>query len=384
LTAAILRDGFRPGRFTEPDMSGTAKIPVLLMARELHIGGTERQMTEVAKQLDRSVFAPHVGCFRSAGVRGDELRDSGVSIVQFPVYSYRSLSALGEAARLIHYIRANDVRIVHTWDYPLNVYAIPITRTMTSAVAISSQRSHRDLIPPEYRRLIRISDRMSHAVVANCQYVRRHLIEERVPEEKIRVCYNGVDLDRFRRRAGPEHPLTVGVVCALRPEKDLTTLIDAFALVRDLAPDMKLVIVGSGDQLSVLQVRARDAGIEAMCHFEPATPSITEWLNLIDVFVLPSRSEALSNSLMEAMACGCCVVASDVGGNPELVRDHETGLLFRPGDVQGLAEALRTAIADLALRARLAEAGKQFIGSSFSGGAAAASMGEMYMRLLGK
>jgi glycosyltransferase involved in cell wall biosynthesis len=363
-------------------MDNVAKVHVLLMARELHIGGSERQMTEVAKRLDRSVFSPHVGCFHSAGVRGDELRDSGVTIVRFPVQSYRSLSAWSEAGHLVRYIQSHGIRIVHTWDYPLNIYAIPIARIMTRSVAVSSQRAHRDLIPPGYRHLLKLSDRMSHAIVTNCEYVRRHLIDERVPEEKIRVCHNGVDLERFRRQSAPPHPLTVGVVCALRPEKDLGTLIDAFALVRDLAPDLRLVLVGSGDQLPALQRRAREAGLGTRCHFEPATPAIPEWLSTIDIFVLPSRSEALSNSLMEAMAAGCCVVASDVGGNPELVHDQETGILFAAGDARELAAALRLVITDTNRRLRLAETGERFIRSQFSANAAAARMAEIYASLL--
>jgi L-malate glycosyltransferase len=218
--------------------------------------------------------------------------------------------------------------------------------------------------------------------VVNCEYLRRHLIDERVPEQKVHVCYNGIDLDQFRRLSQPPHLLTVGVVCALRPEKDLATLIEAFALVRSLEPDLKLVIVGSGDRLPGLQRRARDAGIEPHCHFEPATSAVAEWLSRIDIFALPSRSEALSNSLMEAMACRCCVVASDAGGNPELVRDQETGILFRAGDASSLAAALREAIANPALRMRLAESGERFIRSRFAGDAAAARMGEMYLSLL--
>ncbi len=358
------------------------KIPILLMARALDIGGSERQMTEIAKRLDPSVFAPSVGCFDPAGVRGDELRDAGIAIVEFPVYSYRSPAAVREAAHLSRYIRSQGIQIVHTWDYTLNVYAMPITRLMTKAVAVSSQRSSRELIPSAYRPLMRISDRMSHAVVVNCEYLRLHLIEERVPQHKIKVCYNGIDLDRFRRLERPVHPLTVGVVCALRPEKDLPTLIDAFALVRNLAPDLKLVIVGSGDQLPILQRRAQEAGIGEHCHFEPATPAVAEWLSVIDIFVLPSRSEAFSNSVMEAMACGCCVIASNVGGNPELVHDRQTGLLFQTGDAQSLADALRKVIADPSLRTQLAEAGNHFIHSKFSTTEAATRMGEMYLSLL--
>jgi len=360
-------------------LSSAAKIPVLLMARELHIGGSERQMTETAKWLDRSIFEPHVGCFRPAGIRGDELREFGVSVVQFPVYSYRSPAALRQAFSLIRYVRQHRIRIVHTWDYPLNVYAVPIARLGTGAVAISSQRSHRDLIPPGYRRLIRFSDRMAHAVVVNCEYLRRHLIEEGVLATKIQVCANGIDLERFHRRA-VEHPLTVGVVCALRPEKDLGVLIDAVALLRDAAP--RLLIVGDGPERDKLERRARAAKIA--CQFEPAADDVTSWLSAIDIFVLPSRSEALANSLIEAMACGCCVVASDAGGNPELIKDEETGILFKTGDAASLAGALRGLIADGEARSRLASAACAFVHRNFSMAEAARRMQEIYFRFIAK
>ena len=357
------------------------RIPVLLMARELHIGGSERQMTETAKALDRSIFEPHVGCFRPAGMRGDELRDAGVPVVQFPVYSYMSRGAVTGARAIARYVRSHGIRIVHTWDYPLNVYAIPIARMFTKAVAMSSQRSHRELIPPLYHRLTRLSDRFAHAVVVNCEYLRRHLTrDERVPAKKIQVCYNGIDLDGFRRIATPPRPLTIGVVCALRPEKDLRTLIGAFARVHKTSPEVKLVIVGSGNQLAILEQYAREAGVAADCHFEPATPEVPKWLSAIDIFVLPSRSEALSNSLMEAMACGCTVIASNIGGNPELVRDGDTGLLFQAGDPIALAAAIRKLIDNPALRQELAARGEAFIRSSFSVAAAAQRMGDIYLQ----
>ncbi len=356
------------------------KIPVLLMARELHIGGSERQMTETAKSLDRAIFEPHVGCFRPAGMRGDELRDAGVPVVRFPVNSYLSSATFTQARALARYVHEHGIRVVHTWDYPLNVYAIPVARMMTKAVAISSQRSHRQLIPPMYRRLTRLSDRFAHAVVVNCEYLRRHLAhDEHVPDAKIQVCYNG--LDGFQRTP-IEHPLTIGTVCGLRPEKDLKTLIGAFARVHKTTPDARLVIVGSGEELARLQHYALEAGVAASTHFEPATQDVAKWLSVIDIFVLPSRSEALSNSLMEAMACGCCVMASDVGGNPELVRPEQTGILFRVADPVDLAATLRRLIDNPALRQDLAARAEAFVRSNFSREAAARRMGEIYSNQL--
>ena len=93
--------------------------PVLLLARELDLGGSERQMTEIAKTLDRSRFSPHVGCFRPQGIRNAELAARGVPIVHFPVDSFASFGALSAAWKLRRYIRRHGIRLVHTFDYPL-------------------------------------------------------------------------------------------------------------------------------------------------------------------------------------------------------------------------------------------------------------------------
>ena len=128
----------------------------------------------------------------------------------------------------------------------------------------------------------------------------------------------------------------IGMVGVLRPEKGLSTLLEAFADVRPVVPNARLLILGSGPMLPELQNQARSLGIFDSCVFEPSTDRVDDWLQHVDIFVLPSMSEALSNALMEAMACGCCPIASNVGGNPELIEDGVRGLLFEPGNSVGL------------------------------------------------
>jgi glycosyltransferase involved in cell wall biosynthesis len=366
------------------------KHSVLLLVRELHQGGTERQMTEVALGLDRARFEVHVGTFHPQGMRGDELRAATVPIVHFPVYSFQSSAALGSAWQLTRYIRRHNIDLVHSFDAPLTVYAMPVIRYFTSAVAVSSQRGHRDLTP-NLRRLVRWTDRMVDGIVVNCEYLKSHMItDEKVAERLVHVCYNGIDLQQFRRAPSirpsslPEEALVIGVVCGLRPEKGLLTLVEAFARVRPLRQNMKLVFVGSGPVLPELQIRAKDAGILADCVWEPATAEVAKWLRTFDIFVLPSLSEALSNSLMEAMATGCPVIASDVGGNPELVRDGERGILFEPRNVGALAEALRRLIEDPSLRDTLGYKGERFMRHGFSRAASANRMAEIYEELLAR
>ena len=357
---------------------------VLLLARELNLGGSERQMTEIARGLDRARFEPHVGCFIPEGLRERDLREAGVPILHLPVSSFKSPAAITGARLLTRYVRDHNIQIVHAFDYPMNVFAVPLARWFTRAVALSSQRAHRDLTPPFYLRLLRMTDSLTDGIVVNCEYLRRHLMEDyAVPRERIHLCYNGIDLDSFCRCAPKplRRLVTIGTVCALRPEKSLGTLLDAFAQLRtDQA--LRLAVVGDGPELEGLRHRAAALGITDRVDFHPATEEVPRELGNIDIFVLPSRTEAFSNSLMEAMACGCASIASNVGGNPELIRHGETGLLFESGNAAALAEALGTLIRDEPLRRRLAEAGHDFLHQNFSLASSAQRMAEIYESML--
>jgi glycosyltransferase involved in cell wall biosynthesis len=178
--------------------------------------------------------------------------------------------------------------------------------------------------------------------------------------------------------------LVIGALGVLRPEKGIRTLLEAFAVIAGEAAGLRLAVVGSGPGRDELGAAAERLGIGRQVHFEPSTDRPGEWFRAMDVFVLPSLSEALSNSLMEAMACGCAVVASRTGGNPELICEETTGLLFEPGNRAELASCLRRLISQPALRERLGNAAAALIHSRFTAGAAADRMGAVYWELLAR
>ena len=202
------------------------------------------------------------------------------------------------------------------------------------------------------------------------------------PVDEIRLCYNGVDLEEFQpRRNSRAIRLPIGVVCALRPEKDLRTLIARVRPRQALGTEAvdrrerfhagRTAFVGRRERLGW------------RLHFRSGyCARSSEWLHAIDIFVLPSRSEALSNSLLEAMACGCCPVASRVGGNPELIRHGENGMLFEAGDVEQLSDVLETLVE---LRDTARTAGRQERAarpSSFQWLQSARRMEEIYTELI--
>ena len=355
--------------------------PILLLTQSLALGGSERQLTEIAKALDRSRFEPHVGCFRSEGFRAEELRSAGVPVAQFPVTSFLGPSALAGALAMGRYFRKHAIRLVHTFDVPLNLFGVPVARLFRVPYVLSSQRAPRALTPGLRRHMLRLTDRLAAGVVVNSLAVARELMEaERVPRNQVHLCYNGIDTHVFHPRPrSSDGPLVIGVICAFRPEKGLETLLEAFARVRN---GVRLLLIGDGPSLPALRALAAKLRLAERCHFEPPVKDVAAWLGKIDIFVLPSRSESSSNSLMEAMACGCCAVASRVGGNLELIADGENGLLFRAGESEDLSHALDMLVRDPVLRARLAAAGAERVGREFSLERSAKRMAEIYSEVL--
>jgi L-malate glycosyltransferase len=354
------------------------------MARELGLGGTERQLAETALALDRRRFQPHVGCFTDGGFRARELREAGVPILELGVRSLVSRSAVAGARRMGAYLARHEIGLVHAFDVPLDLFAVPVARWYRTPVVLSSMRAHRDLTPGLTRHLLRMTDRIVDGIVVNSRAVARKLAgEDGVPASMVRLAYNGLDTSVFRRegeRAAlpwSEAAAVIGIVCALRPEKGLSILMDGFRKVKSAHPGVKLLIVGSGPMLAELQARAG-----ADCHFQPAERNVAPWLRAMDIFVLPSLSEALSNSLMEAMGCGCCPVASDTGGNPELVTDGETGLLFPAGNAEALAARLARLLDDPEYRRHLAARAERRMQTHFTREQAARRIGSIYEEFL--
>ncbi len=358
---------------------------ILLLSYCLDLGGSERQLTEVAKALDPARYDVRVGCLVSGGLRTAELAAAGIPILTFPMRSFFSAAAFHQGLRLAAYVRSERIHLVHAFDVPMDIFGVPAAKLGGRAVVLASQRAHRSLTVGARLRVLRWTDRIADGIVVNCKYIERHLInDEHVPADRIRLCYNGLDASAFvfRERTSSER-LTVGVVCALRPEKDVELLIRAFSKFPSKLAS-RLLIVGSGPMRERLVELVRELGIGASVEFIPATNDVARWLHTIDVFVLPSKTEALSNSLIEAMACGCAPVASNVGGNPELIGDNQRGLLFNPGDVDSLSNALTTLLGDPDLRRRYALAARAFVEQRLTIEASVGRMASIYEEFLSK
>ena len=170
----------------------------------------------------------------------------------------------------------------------MNAFGAPSAWLAQAPVILTSQRAHRSLSTPMFRSILRVTDHIVDGVVVNCEAMRRHLIEdEGTPASRIRVCYNGIDTETYFP-APAERPATlqggatvIGIVCVLRPEKGLPTLIRAFAALRRDFPLVRLLIVGDGPEERSLKELAGSLGLADACQFAPGTHDVARWLRSI-------------------------------------------------------------------------------------------------------
>jgi glycosyltransferase involved in cell wall biosynthesis len=354
------------------------------VVRKLDYGGIERDVTKLVLGLDRDRFTPSVAVYQVGGSRSAEVTRAGIPILDLNVSSLAAPGILFSALKFCHWILSNRIRIVHAWDASI-VFAAPLARLLRVPLVLASALGHRDLFDTKTEKQLSFMDSFVDEIVVNCLAMHRHIAGDYgVNPSRIRLCYNGVETSEFYPEQGPKPDvlgtasLVIGSVCVLRSEKRIEMLIEAFASVRRLRPGLKLLIVGSGPELSKLTAMAAALCIDEQCIFLPAVSAVAPYLRAIDIFVSCSSSEAFSNSILEAMACGCCPVGSRVGGTPELIEDGERGLLFESGNVDELVQKLALLIENDELRKTLARRAAEFAARDMNMQVALDRMAEIY------
>src|SRR6516165_4640959 len=369
--------------------SRKSPVRVLFSLLQPDLGGIARDVANLILYIDRERFAPYLVCYNNTGIWLDQLLSVGVPILHLPVESIRSRAAVAAACELHRFLRRHRIEIVHAWDSTAAL-SVPVARLAGVPVVLSSVVASRNLLDKRTHQLFRMTDHLVHGIVVNCEAMRRHVIvDEGVPEDKVELYQNGIEVARFYPGSGRTCPrmskLVIGTACALRPEKALNLLQEAFAKVRELRPELTLLIVGGGPELAALQQNARTLGIDRDSIFAPATLDVPSFLRQIDIFVVCSRSEALPNALLEAMACGCSCVGSRTGSIPELLGNSgERGLLFNCGEPMDLARMLERLVVDDSLRRELGTKGSAYVRSAWTMDKSVEQMCQIYSRYLGR
>jgi glycosyltransferase involved in cell wall biosynthesis len=350
------------------------------------VGGGELSLLDLLRGLDRERWAP-VLVVPEAGEVGARARDLElpVHVIPLPTLRRPGPATLGSVRALASLARAIDAVAIHANGSRAMAYAAVAGRLAARPVLW-----HVRVADPD-----RLLDRVLCAC-ATVVIVTSRAVARRFPwaPEKLRLVPNGIDLARFTPRRPSAAlreelgipPLAPIVVSVGRhtPEKGYRHLVDAAALIEHVSPDVHWILVGDGELRGELESRARRHGLGAQVHFTGWRNDVADVLALADVFVLPSESEGFGRVLVEAMAMGRPVVATAVGGVPEIVSGGDTGLLVEPANPIALADAIRSVLDDPSRATRLGAAGRARATSTFSLGAHVDAIERVYDAVLGR
>jgi glycosyltransferase involved in cell wall biosynthesis len=345
-------------------------------------GGTERQMIELIRRLDPARWTVHVACFRGHGAWFGRVAEAAASVAEFPVESFRRPDIVRHVRAFARWCRTHRFSIVHTTELYSNIFGLPAAALARVPVRIGSRRELNPNKTTAQIALQRGAYSVAHQVVANSRAAAERLQRERVPLRKIALVLNGLDVGRFAARVPNRRLRTVITVANLRAEKGHDVLIEAAPKVLHHFPDAQFEIVGAGPERQSLIERVRARGVEHAFTFLGHREDISDRLAAADLFVLPSRSEAFPNAVLEAMAAGLPIVASAVGGILELIAEDATGLLVPPNDPASLAARICDLMADPSRRERLGAAAAREARSRYSFDRMVAEFDRIYVHQL--
>lgn len=308
-------------------------------------------------------------------------------IPEFRLNSFYDLRVARQIRRFAQYLKRHEIHVVHTHDFYTNIFGMAAAALAGVPVRIASRRE--SAVRPTHQRVVeRNAYRLAHAVIANCEEVRRQLIKEGVPDRKVRTIYNGIDPARVQAGHTQRSEILaklnlppdgntrfVTIVANMRAHvwksepvclKDHPTFLRAAQRIHQQIPDAAFIIAGEGALKDMTQELAHTLGIGDRTYFLGRCEDIGSVFSISDVCVLSSSAEGFSNAILEYMAAGRPVVATDVGGAREAIVEGKTGYLVPAGDDLQLAEHIVALLSDPENARSMGEHGKQVVYERFS------------------
>jgi glycosyltransferase involved in cell wall biosynthesis len=376
----------------------SGRVKVLKFICMLAVGGTERQFVYATKALHEAGLDMHAGVMKKMGPFVKDIEALGIPLDEYRTHSLHSVQTLRQQWLLSKDIRARNIEIVHTYGFYANVFAVPAAKLARRPVIVAGVRDTGVYLTPVMRRFQRAACRLADCVIANSNAVRDWLVNDGLNAKRIRVIRNGIAIPpktgdtvtfRVRRELGiPFDDAVVATVCRLTPSKGLENLLRAAARVTACLPHVQFLIAGTDLSQPGYKVQleryAADLKLSRNVHFLGERSDVLDILAESDLFVLPSLSEGLSNVLLEAMTASLPVVATNVGGNPEVVEHGKTGLLVPPRNVDELTAAMMQILQCPDLACSLGDAGRARVVTEFSLENMVRQTHDLYLSLLEK
>jgi glycosyltransferase involved in cell wall biosynthesis len=345
-------------------------MKILRVINELRNGGVQLRLMRVTRALVQRGHDVTVLCIEAEGPNAAALREAGVRVVERRVKRWWSLR---EAWALSRWMRREKFDIVHSHNFRQNMLATMAARMAGVRGVFAQVHTMHSYGRKQWIRTDQFLSRWRTAMLAVSEAVAEDVRESLAPypPPRLEVLTNGVELEEHRavnreearrallRETGWDDDAVVFLNAGrLSEQKNQLGLVEAFAQVHSAHPAARLFIAGEGDLRGDLEELVSRAGLGGLVHMPGQRSDMPQVLAASDVFVLPSVYEGFSNAILEALASGLPVIATDVGGAREQVRDGETGLIIPCGDDEALADAMGKLAADQDLRERMGDAAR--------------------------
>jgi L-malate glycosyltransferase len=364
-------------------------IRVCFVIDQLSTAGTEMQLLSLLRHLDRSRVQPFLCLLKGGAAESRALEPEGCPVLRLGVTSLHHPSTIGQALRFARFLRKERIDVVQVYFPDSTNFGVTVARTAGVRKVVRTRFNLGYWMTRIDRWLGRLHSRLVDATVVNCDACRDSMVTgEWADPESVHVVENGVELAPFSRltpaRFNPEgkRRRRVGLVANLRPVKEPHIFIEAARHIAEEHPDVEFHIAGEGTLRPYLESLIAELHLQQRVFLRGQVRDIPKFLGSIDFAVLCSRSEGASNAILEYMAAGRAIVATSVGGTPQLLEDGVHGLLVPPGDPVALAEALLKLLDEPALAARLAAAARQRVQERFDARHRARRYESLYEQLL--
>ena len=330
------------------------RISICFMIDRLILAGTETQVLRLIENLDRDRFRPCLALLDGTSDSSQSLEPESCPLVRLGVKKIRSPQGARAAVRLARFLRENRVEILQVYFPDSTFLGLAAGRMAGVKHYIRNRRNLGYKLSKFEMFLGRLYSKTSLLTATNSEACRAAVIEQEAAKpDSVIVIPNGVDLDSFVKLEPPRKEITqaesapkIGMVANLRPVKDPKTLVTAAIELQKEFPDLQLEIAGEGELRGELTQLITDAGLQNQFRLIGRLDDVPEFLQTLDVAVLSSTSEGLSNSVIEYMGAARPIVATAVGGNAELIESERSGLLVSPGNVEQLISSIRKMLVD--------------------------------------
>ncbi len=363
-------------------------IRVCFMIDKLSTAGTETQLLALIHHLDRARVSPYLCLLGGESESSRALEPSDCPVFRLGVHSFKTPGWLLKAWLLRAFLRRNRIDVLQVY-FPQSSFLGVTVGSLSGVSHIIRTRNNLGYSLTWFHRVLgRLCNPLTDGTVANCEACRQAVVhDEGLSPQKTFVLENGVNLERFpesliERPPSRKQKRMVGVVGNLRPVKNLDLFIRAAAKVHATHPDVTFHIAGEGELRSSLEQLASGLGIADKVFMPGTVSDIPSFLSDLDVAVLCSKSEGMSNAVLEYMAAGKPIVATEVGGNAQLIENVKNGLLIPPGDDSKLADAIDALLSDETEANRMGKAARRKVKDHHSREAMVRRFEDFYLDLM--